>query len=114
MMAVMAKRLMPEAMVELAARRFAVFSDANRLRLIGLLMNAGERSVGELAEELGTSQANVSKHLKTLYEAGIVGRRQEGTAVYYDVADPSVRELCDIVCARIGSQARERAKALAG
>jgi DNA-binding transcriptional ArsR family regulator len=113
-MLAMAKRLMPEAMIEVAARRFAVLSDANRLRLIGLLMNSGERPVGELAEELGTSQANVSKHLKTLHDAGIVGRRQEGTAVYYSVVDPSIRELCDIVCARIGSQAREHAKALAG
>lgn len=99
-------------MIERAARRFGVFSDANRLRLINLLLTGGERSVGMLADELETSQANVSKHLKVLLDAGIVGRRQEGTSAFYKVIDPSVKELCDIVCSRIGSQARAEARAI--
>lgn len=99
-------------MIERAARRFAVLSDPNRLRLINLLLSGSERSVGILAEELGTSQANVSKHLKLLLDAGIVGRRQEGTSAFYSVVDPSVKELCDIVCSRLGSQARAEARAI--
>lgn len=106
------RRLVPDAMVERAARRFAVLSDPNRLRLLNLLLRHDERAVGALAADLGTSQANVSKHLKLLHDAGIVGRRQEGTAAYYFVIDPSVRKLCDIVCERIGQQARAELRAV--
>jgi ArsR family transcriptional regulator len=54
--------LTPEA-AELIARRFLALSDATRLRLVDVLRERGEASVGELAEALGASQQNVSKHL---------------------------------------------------
>lgn len=108
----MTVRLLPEPMVERAARRFAVLSDANRLRLLNLLLTGGERSVGSLAAELDTSQANVSKHLKALHDAGIVAREPRGTAVFYSVADPSIKKLCQIVCDRLTAQARSEARAL--
>jgi DNA-binding transcriptional ArsR family regulator len=106
------EKVVPESMVERAARRFAVLSDANRLRLLNLLLRHSEQTVGALAVELGTSQANVSKHLKLLHDAGVVGRRQEGTAAYYSVTDPSVKQLCRIVCDRITHQAHAEVRAL--
>ena len=108
----MTAELVPDVLVERAARRFAVLGDANRLRLLNLLLVHGERSVGALASDLGTSQANVSKHLKSLYDAGIAGRRQEGTTVFYCVADPSVRKMCRVVCDRLTAQVRAEARAL--
>lgn len=106
------QKLVPEAMVERAARRFAVLSDPNRLRLLNLLLRHDERAVGALAADLGTSQANVSKHLKVLHDAGVVGRRQEGTTAYYFIIDPTVKQLCGIVCERLGEQARAEVRAL--
>ena len=42
-------------------------------------------------------QAKVSKHLSVLLEAGILGRRKQGTSAYYRITDESIFELCDLV-----------------
>ena len=55
----------------------------------------------ELADGLGSSQQNVSKHLGLLARAGIVGRRKNGTYVYYRIVDESVFELCEQVCGAV-------------
>lgn len=100
--------LSPEAL-QLVADRFRVLAEPLRLRILQLLRN-GEKNVTELTAILGTTQPNVSKHLRVLQEAGLIGRRQSGTTVYCFVADPSVFELCDVVCtslhARMSAQAR--------
>jgi ArsR family transcriptional regulator len=71
-------------------------------------MRGGERSVTELVEEVGTCQANISKHLGVLLDAGLVARRREGASALYRVADDSVFALSDTVCAslveRLGAQ----------
>ena len=63
--------------------------------------------VTQVVEETGRNQANVSKHLKMLAEAGLVGRRKEGLQVFYRLEDPLVEKLCKLVCATIVQQARE-------
>lgn len=94
--------LSPEAIV-LVAARFKVMGEPLRLRLIQAL-DRGEKSIGELAEELGASQPNVSKHVKILHDSGLLSRRQEGNAVFCSIADASVFDLCEVVC----SSLRER------
>ena len=76
-----------------------------RLRLVYALMDR-ERTVSELVEETGGSQANVSKHLGVLLEAGLVGRRKQGLNSRYSVADPTVFEVCDLVCGSIQERLR--------
>jgi DNA-binding transcriptional ArsR family regulator len=71
-----AKSLTPLAL-ELIASRFRALSEPVRLRLLNLLMHK-EQSVGELVAASGSGQANVSKHLAILKEAGMVGTRKEG------------------------------------
>jgi DNA-binding transcriptional ArsR family regulator len=63
---------------------------------------------------MDAGQANVSKHLRLLHDSGLVGRRREGTTVYYHLADPSVFQLCDLVCGRLEITHERRRKALAG
>lgn len=103
------RSLSEEALV-LVARRFAVLAEPMRLRLLQALI-AGEKSVGVLAEAAGGTQANVSRHLQTLAEAGLVSRRKEGLQVFYAIADPSIFELCELVCGSIDQQMQARAKA---
>ena len=95
----MAKKthLLTDEAIALVARRFAVLAEPMRLRLLHLLMG-GERHVNALVESSGGTQANVSRHLQTLADAGIVSRRKEGLQVFYAIADPSIFELCDLVC----------------
>ena len=77
------------------------------------LLDEGEMNVGQLVVELGTSQANVSKHLRILHDARIVTRRAEGTAAYYSVTDPSLMPVCAIVCDRLRDQAASDARTFA-
>jgi DNA-binding transcriptional ArsR family regulator len=102
---------LPLDAIEQVAERFRVLGEPTRLRLLDA-MRLGERSVGDLVEVMGTGQANVSKHLRLLHAAGLAGRRREGTTVYYHLADPSVFQLCDLVCGRLEATHERRRKAL--
>lgn len=102
------KTLHPDAF-ELIAARFRVLSDPLRLRLLREL-EGGEKKVGDLVAALGASQPSVSKHLKLLLGAGLVGRRQEGPAAYYHIADPAISSLCELVCSSLEGQMRYQAE----
>jgi DNA-binding transcriptional ArsR family regulator len=86
--------------LELVAARFRAMGEPLRLRMLQEL-EAGEQSVSALAESVESTQPNVSKHLKVLQDAGLVKRRQQGTTVYYSIADAMVLELCDMICSRL-------------
>jgi ArsR family transcriptional regulator len=105
------KRTMNDEALQLVARRFAVLAEPMRLRLLQALFE-GELSVGALAEATGGTHANVSRHLQTLAEAGLVSRRKEGLQVFYAIADPSIFALCELVCGSVGKHLQARADAL--
>lgn len=86
--------------LEMLAERFKLFSEPMRLKLIYALMD-GEKSVSELVRDTGGLQANVSKHLGMLLDAGVVGRRKQGLHTYYKITDASVYEICDLMCGSI-------------
>jgi DNA-binding transcriptional ArsR family regulator len=106
----MTQRLSPDAL-GLVAERFRILGEATRLQILQAL-RGGERSGRELQERLRIGQANLSKHLQVLHAGGFVGRRREGTSVYYNLADPTVFKLCDLVCGRLGQQLDRRRRAL--
>lgn len=95
--------------LELVAARFRAMGEPLRLRLLHEL-EAGEQSVSALAERVDATQPNVSKHLKVLYEAGLLRRRPQGNSTYYAIADAMVFELCDMICSRL----RDRLEAQVG
>lgn len=96
----MTGRTMPMEALQLVAARFKVLSDPMRLRILQELQS-GENSVTALTEAVESTQPNVSKHLRTLQDAGLVDRRQEGNTVFYSIADPTVFQLCDVVCSSL-------------
>lgn len=83
--------------LEMIAGRFRVLSEASRLKLI-IALEEGEKNVTRLVEETGLTQANVSRQLQTLTDAGILSRRKEGLNVIYQIADQSIFDMCDHVC----------------
>ena len=93
---------LPKEALDQVAAYFQVLSEPTRLTLLNLLRD-GECNVGDLAQRAGTTSANVSRHLAQLMQHGLVARESRGTSVYYRIADPSVYQLCDLVC---GSLAR--------
>lgn len=99
--ATMASDSLPVAALDQIALYFQALSEPTRLHLLRLLRDNAEHSVGELAELIGTSPANASRHLSMLCQHGFVARESRGNAAYYRVADESVYEMCDVVCAHI-------------
>ncbi len=61
-------------------------SDPNRVKLLKMLQRR-ERCVCEIQAALGIAQPTVSKHLKVLEGAGLVGRKKEGLWVNYHLSD---------------------------
>jgi DNA-binding transcriptional ArsR family regulator len=102
---------LPDPLVDTIASRFKAIGEPVRVRMLDRL-RSGEATVQELADETGTSQQNVSKHLRILRQAGIVGGRREGAHVYYRITDPAVLELCEVVCAMVERQLAELGRAL--
>ncbi|HEY9697992.1 MAG TPA: metalloregulator ArsR/SmtB family transcription factor [Trichocoleus sp.] len=99
----------PPEVVQQVADYFSVLSEPMRLRILNLLRD-GEKCVQDLVEATSTSQANVSKHLKVMLQAGILNRRSEGTSAYYSVADELTFELCNLVCDRLASRIEQQAQ----
>ena len=106
-------RVLTEEALGLIARRFAVLSEPMRLKLVHALFE-GEQPVNALVNETGGTQANVSRHLQTLADAGILARRKEGLQVFYRIGDPSIFQLCELVCGSLEKQHAERAAVFGG
>lgn len=94
--------------IGMVADRFKVLSEPLRLRVLQSLQE-GEKSVTELTELTGTSQPNISKHLKLMQSAGLVSREQRGNAVFYSIADESIFTLCDVVCGSLSVRLKNQA-----
>jgi ArsR family transcriptional regulator len=88
----------------MAADLFRVLSASMRLRVIKSLCD-GEKNVSELLAVIDTTQPNMSQHLNTLYNAGVLSKRREGVQIYYRIADERVASLCRIVCAQVAYDA---------
>ena len=82
---------------------FKVLSEVSRLQIVYCL-KTGAKNVTEIIAETGLGQANVSKHLKVLAQAGIVKRTPDGVSVIYEIADPILFQLCDLVCDACGKR----------
>jgi DNA-binding transcriptional ArsR family regulator len=104
---------LPEALIELIAQRFRVIGEPMRIRLLDALRD-GPMTVNELADRLGASQQNVSKHVGVLAQAGIVAREKEGNRVRCSIADESIFRLCELVCGGLRKQVAELDELLAG
>ncbi|NJR48840.1 MAG: helix-turn-helix transcriptional regulator [Leptolyngbyaceae cyanobacterium CSU_1_3] len=99
----------PHEVVQQVADYFSVLGEPMRLRILNLLRD-GEKCVQDLVEATDTSQANVSKHLKVMLQAGILTRRTKGTLAYYAVEDELIFELCNLVCDRLASRIEQQAR----
>jgi DNA-binding transcriptional ArsR family regulator len=106
----MSSKLSPEVL-SMIADRFRILAEPARLLILTVLLE-GERTVGDLVDVTGLGQANVSKHLGLLRSSGFVERRKEGLHAWYRVSDPSVPELCDLMCARLEARADEHSTLL--
>jgi ArsR family transcriptional regulator len=89
-----------DKMLSLAAETFRVMSAPMRLKIINCLCQE-EKNVGQLLDEIKTTQPNMSQHLNTLYKAKILGKRRDGVQIYYRIINDRVVTLCRAVCTQI-------------
>jgi ArsR family transcriptional regulator len=89
-----------DSVFETAAELFGLLSTPVRLKIISAVCN-GERNVSDLLAQIDTTQPNMSQHLATLYRAGVLGRRREGTQIYYRLQNERVATLCRAVCTQV-------------
>jgi DNA-binding transcriptional ArsR family regulator len=112
-MAIHAHLPLTDAGCDEVALRFRALSEPMRLKILRRLFRS-EASVGEILEDVGGTQANVSKHLAVLHGSALVERRKDGTRTVYRIADPTLLKICSIVCAGVERDAREKADAILG
>ncbi len=93
--------------LEHIADLFGAFSHLTRLKILRELHREGETatghekgelSVGTLQERIGTSQANISKHLQLMKDEGLLDSRKQGPRKYFYIASTEVMMICDYVC----------------
>jgi DNA-binding transcriptional ArsR family regulator len=89
---------LPEAPVatDLVAKYFRGLGDPTRLRILELLRDEGELTVGELVERLSQPQPKISNHLACLRWCGFIEARREHRAVYNRIADERVVAMLDL------------------
>jgi DNA-binding transcriptional ArsR family regulator len=94
---------MNDQVLESVASYFRMLSEPTRLKVLHSISHA-EKPVGEIVEETGLSQTNVSRHLNMLWDAGMVSRRKQANNAYYKMSDPALMEICRAASARIASR----------
>lgn len=97
---------------ETVAELFALLSAPIRLKIISAVCQQ-EKNVSELLAEIDTTQPNMSQHLSTLYRSGVLGRRREGTQIYYRLQNDFVSTLCRTVCTQVAIESEPREAGLA-
>ena len=78
--------------VVIATATLEAIAEPTRLRILEAV-RTGERSVGELVDELGMSQPGVSRHLKVLRDAGLVTVRSDAQRRLYRLRSEPLRDL---------------------
>lgn len=94
----------PDVLLEQVALRFRALSSLSRLKILNALMD-GPRAMGEVLAATGLEQSNLSRHVRELERAGCVARERSGRAVRLTIADPTLRDLCELVCGALVDQA---------
>ena len=98
---------LPEAPIrsDLVAKYFRGLGDLTRIRILELLRDEGELSVGELVERLRVSQPKVSNHLACLRWCGFIDSRREHRVVYNRIADKRVVRMVGLAHALLDDNA---------
>ena len=109
----MAKKIsdISPAEFESVARLFSVLADPTRLVMLHTLRKQ-PAYVSELCQRTGLKQANVSKHLSVMYDAGLVRRQRNGNQIRYSIGDAMVFDLCNLVCEKLHRAAELQASVM--
>lgn len=97
----------PQLLEELS-RFFRLLSEPARLELLCQLRQGGAMDVATLMQITGFSQSHISRQLGQLQRAGLVRCERDGNRLLYEVDDPVVEELCELVQTRLRQRLEEQ------
>ena len=86
---------------------FKLLGDPTRLRILSSLIEAGELSVGAIAEVVDTNETKVSQALRLLRNAGVVKNRRSGRTIFYRLNDAHVRLILGLSLEHVHRNAAE-------
>jgi ArsR family transcriptional regulator len=90
------KRSLTDDELDQIALHFRLLGEPMRLKILQVVCRE-PRTVNEIVAATGATQANVSKHLSLLANAGILTREKDGQCVYYGMKDQLAVKLCELV-----------------
>jgi ArsR family transcriptional regulator len=93
-------RLLTAKELDRIAGRFRILGEPMRLRILQAVCKE-PRNVNDIVAAVGSTQANVSKHLALLTAGGVLARRKNGQCVFYAVKDNLAVKLCELVHAQL-------------
>lgn len=102
------KNPMTDRARERMAIRFRALGEPTRLKILERLFRS-PASVSEILAAVGSTQANVSKHLAVLRSGNLVRGVRDGNRTVYRIADPSLERLCAVVCDAVTREAHQAA-----
>ncbi len=88
----MTGRIAKDALFDGLVAAAKALASGRRAEIVDVLAQ-GERSVEEIADEIGQSVANTSQHLQLLLRAGLVRTRRDGTRIFYTLSNERVAKL---------------------
>ncbi len=101
----------PDSIFDLQATLCQTMSNATRLRIVHSLRD-GPMCVAALARALDLESSKVSQHLALLKGSGIVTRQRRGTEMVYQITNPKIERICDLMREVLAEQAVQRAHML--
>ncbi|MCP4132983.1 MAG: winged helix-turn-helix transcriptional regulator [bacterium] len=88
--------LFSEGQVESVTEILKSIAHPIRLKILCFLME-GEKNVGEIEQQFGSTISNISQHLTVLRKASIINRRKEANFMFYSLKDRNIATLMDTI-----------------
>jgi ArsR family transcriptional regulator len=100
-----------DEMAELHTRFCRGIGDPKRLLIVAALAT-GEKTVGQLAQQIGAAHSNISQHLSLMRDLGLVRAQRIDNNVYYRLSDPRLADVVELLRAIQADLHQQRSTAI--
>jgi DNA-binding transcriptional ArsR family regulator len=103
----------PAGIYEIQAEFCRILSNTIRLEIVHIL-SEGPKCVNEIAQATGQSQSWISRHLGALQKGGILTAQLHGQDIIYQIANPKIVNLCDLIREVVAEETFHRSQHVQG
>jgi ArsR family transcriptional regulator, virulence genes transcriptional regulator len=102
-----------QSIFEIQAELCKCMSSAVRIEIVHVLRDGPQR-VSEIARNTGHTPAIISRHLQVLRNGGIVIANRHAQDIIYQIANPKIVEICDLMREVLVEESSRRSKLIGG